>query len=248
MTEIESVLVDREVDALVGMALAYAADGQLELATEIAEKVERLAPWSPRYLQLQVYLDEEGARKRADDLVARAREHRAARPPPKARRRCARRSRSCPGHAPAARLVEELAGGAAAVASRRSAPRPSREAPVKRTARPAERRRAAAAAAHGSTPAAAPRSCAETEPQPVSAARPAARPAAAPVAVASRGSTAPRCRPAERRGRSRSAPPRSSTSCKDEHEQARQLVERALALDPQNRRALELEKILRVLG
>jgi Tfp pilus assembly protein PilF len=34
----------------------------------------------------------------------------------------------------------------------------------------------------------------------------------------------------------------------DEHEQARQLVERALALDPQNRKALELEKILRVLG
>ena len=34
----------------------------------------------------------------------------------------------------------------------------------------------------------------------------------------------------------------------DEHEQARELVERALALDPQNRKALELEKILRVLG
>ena len=40
------------------------------LATGIAEKVERLAPWSPRYLQLQVYLDEEGARRRADGLVA----------------------------------------------------------------------------------------------------------------------------------------------------------------------------------
>jgi Tfp pilus assembly protein PilF len=34
----------------------------------------------------------------------------------------------------------------------------------------------------------------------------------------------------------------------DDHDRARKLVERALALDPQNRRALELEKILRVLG
>jgi hypothetical protein len=34
---------------------------------------------------------------------------------------------------------------------------------------------------------------------------------------------------------------------KDEHDQARQAVERALALDPGNRRARELQKILRVL-
>jgi hypothetical protein len=35
---------------------------------------------------------------------------------------------------------------------------------------------------------------------------------------------------------------------KDEHEDARRAVERALALDPANRRALEIQKILRVLG
>ena len=34
---------------------------------------------------------------------------------------------------------------------------------------------------------------------------------------------------------------------KDEHDQARQAVEKALALDPGNRRARELQKILRVL-
>ena len=66
VSEIESVLVDREVEGLVGMALAYAADGEFALAMGIAEKVERLAPWSPRYLRLQVYLDEEGARRKAD--------------------------------------------------------------------------------------------------------------------------------------------------------------------------------------
>jgi lipopolysaccharide biosynthesis regulator YciM len=35
---------------------------------------------------------------------------------------------------------------------------------------------------------------------------------------------------------------------KDDHDRARKTVERALALDPTNRRALELQKILRVLG
>ena len=35
---------------------------------------------------------------------------------------------------------------------------------------------------------------------------------------------------------------------KDEHDEARKAVERALALDPANRRALEIQKILRVLG
>jgi hypothetical protein len=35
---------------------------------------------------------------------------------------------------------------------------------------------------------------------------------------------------------------------KDEHDEARRAVERALALDPANRRAQELQKILRVLG
>ena len=34
----------------------------------------------------------------------------------------------------------------------------------------------------------------------------------------------------------------------DDHAKARLLVERALALDPRNKKALELEKILRVLG
>jgi hypothetical protein len=34
----------------------------------------------------------------------------------------------------------------------------------------------------------------------------------------------------------------------DQHAEARAAVERALALDPQNRRARELDKILRVLG
>ena len=108
MSEIESVLLDREVDGLVGMALSYAADGEFTLATGIAEKVERLAPWSPRYLQLQVYLDEEGARRQADGLVATAREHLAAGRGWEARAAVQDALAAMPGHALAHKLIEEL--------------------------------------------------------------------------------------------------------------------------------------------
>jgi tetratricopeptide (TPR) repeat protein len=75
-SEVESVILTREADELVGQALTLAADGDIEKATRLAEKVERLAPWSPRYLELQVYLDEESARREADKLVVEARTHR----------------------------------------------------------------------------------------------------------------------------------------------------------------------------
>jgi len=74
-SEIETALQEHEAEQLCGMALAYAADGDLELATKIAERIERLTPWSPRYLQLQVYLDEESARRNAESFLAAARGH-----------------------------------------------------------------------------------------------------------------------------------------------------------------------------
>jgi serine/threonine-protein kinase len=225
MTEIESVLVDREVDALVGMALAYAADGQLKLATEIAEKVERLAPWSPRYLQLQVYLDEEGACKRADDLVARAREYAGAGRIVEAQAAVREALVFLTGHAPAARLSQELAEAAALLAA------PAPEAPASAPPEP----EAASAEASSDSP--------HEPPQPVSAE---AGQAPAPAGVA----TAVAAPAADPRGAEAVALSAAALRhfLQDEHEQARQLVERALALDPQNRKALELEKILRVLG
>jgi tetratricopeptide (TPR) repeat protein len=60
--EIEAEGREKEAEQLCAIALAYAADGEMDKAAEIAEKIERLSPWSPRYLQLQVYLDEESAR------------------------------------------------------------------------------------------------------------------------------------------------------------------------------------------
>jgi len=233
MTEIESVLVDREVDALVGMALAYAADGQLKLATEIAEKVERLAPWSPRYLQLQVYLDEEGARKRADDLVARAREYAGAGRIVEGQAAVREALLFMPGHAPAGRLSQELAEAAALLAVQAPAP----EAPA--SALPPPEPEAASPEAPSEEPLAA--VPLPEEPAEVEAGQ---APAAVYVAAAV---DAPAADP-----RSAEAVALSAAALRhflqDEHEQARQLVERALALDPQNRKALELEKILRVLG
>ena len=195
-SEIESVLLDREVDGLVGMALSYAADGEFTLATGIAEKVERLAPWSPRYLQLQVYLDEEGARRRADGLVAAARDHLAAGRAHEARAAVTDALNAMPTHFAAVKLMEEL-----------PAPAPQPE----------------------------PKPAPKPEPEPPT-------PPPAPEPSPERAPPDPRV--AEAVSLSAAA---LRHFVKDEHEQARHAVEKALALDPGNRRARELQKILRAL-
>jgi len=218
MSEIESVLLEREIDALVGMALAYAADGQLELATGIAEKVERLAPWSARYLQLQVYLDEEGARHQANVLVAGAREHLEAGRVDEARAKALEATQVMPSHSQASRLARELAERP--VATHQPAPLPASPTP----APPAP---AAVTAAEAPVePAPAPPDPTPAEPAPAAAKvlDPRIAEAVALSAAALRH------------------------FLKDDHARAREVVERALALDPANRRALELQKILRVLG
>jgi tetratricopeptide (TPR) repeat protein/predicted Ser/Thr protein kinase len=73
--QIEMAIRDREVENLCGLALAYAADGDTELAQKIAGRIEHLAPTNKRFLQLRKYLDEELARRRAETLTSSAREH-----------------------------------------------------------------------------------------------------------------------------------------------------------------------------
>jgi tetratricopeptide (TPR) repeat protein len=107
-SEIEAVIQDREVEKLVGVALSYAADGEMELAARIAEQVESVAPWSPRYLQLQVYLDEETARARADDLAASARESLSRGDPAEARAAAEQALAALPGHASSQKILDEL--------------------------------------------------------------------------------------------------------------------------------------------
>jgi len=73
--EIEEEIRDKETEQLSGLALGYAADGDLDLAGKIASRLERLAPGSARHRQLLSYLDEERTRRAAVALLAAAREH-----------------------------------------------------------------------------------------------------------------------------------------------------------------------------
>jgi tetratricopeptide (TPR) repeat protein/predicted Ser/Thr protein kinase len=74
-SEIEIAIHDREVEQLCSLALAYAADGDTDLALKIAARIERLSPRSPRYLKLKSFLDDEQKKREAEALVATAREH-----------------------------------------------------------------------------------------------------------------------------------------------------------------------------
>ncbi len=73
--EVEAAIRDQEVEQIAAMALAYAADGELDLAVKIADKVERLSPGSPRQRELKAYLAEERARRTAEVLIATAQDH-----------------------------------------------------------------------------------------------------------------------------------------------------------------------------
>jgi tetratricopeptide (TPR) repeat protein len=226
--EVGSVVRDREVDELVGAALAHAADGEIDDATRLAEKVERLAPWSPRYLQLQVYLDEERARLQADRLVATGREHLANGRREEARAAASEALAAMPDHPPAVKLLAQALSGsegtdaigiAASVAG--TAPRPVEDAepaPAAETSAPAPR-----------WP---PREVLSFDPEP---------------------------EPEDEEGSEDALDPRRTQAAlhaaaalrhflDDEHASARQAVERALALDPENARALELRKALGVPG
>jgi tetratricopeptide (TPR) repeat protein len=231
--EIEAVVRDREVEQLVGLALSYAADGDTELATKIAEKVERVAPWSPRYLQLQVYLDEVAARQTVDRLVATARQALNYDRTEEARSAAEEALALLPGHPAAQRILDELA----------APPGP----PVLRARDPALEETDPAFEDDSGDPEP---SEAETDPldaqprafggdQPV--ALPGLDDLGVPVAVPA--SVLPDARQVE-----------SLTSAAlrhfvgNDHGKARQAVEKALALDPGNRRALELQKILGALG
>jgi len=73
--EVEAAIREQEVEQIAAMALAYAADGELDLAVKIAEKVQRLSPGSPRHRELKAYLAEERSRRTAEVLIATAQDH-----------------------------------------------------------------------------------------------------------------------------------------------------------------------------
>jgi tetratricopeptide (TPR) repeat protein len=205
VAEIESAQREREVDELVGLALSHAADGEIAVATQIAEKVERLAPWSPRYLQLQVYLDDEKARRAADRLVAEGRDHLRGGRDAEARASARQALTAMPGHPNAQKLLAEAK-------RTRGSRRPRREV-----------------------------LSFDPEPEPET-------PPSTGEAPGVPGPVAP-----EGAGDKKLAQAAFYAAAalrhflRDERRSARQAVDRALALDPGNARALELRKILSAL-
>jgi len=73
--EIESEIREREAEQIAALALGYAADGELELASKITARLQSLVPDSARHRELKTYLEEEAARRTADALIATAQEH-----------------------------------------------------------------------------------------------------------------------------------------------------------------------------
>ena len=181
--EIEAEEREIEAEQLCAIALAYAADGEVAQAAEIAETIEKLSPWSPRYLQLQ-----ESARRNADSLAARGAEQLGA------------------GNLDAALASAEEA--LTAFPSHPGALEVRQKADALRNDRP---------------------SVASPSPEPDQVPEPA--------------------RPAPRRGEVESLTSAALDHfLHNDHRRARRAVEKALALDPRNRRAQELLKLLGVLG
>ena len=73
--EIEASIHERQVEELAEQARSYAASGDVELAQKIASRIQKLAPQSPRYLELKERLDFQAGRQRVMDLTRQAQEH-----------------------------------------------------------------------------------------------------------------------------------------------------------------------------
>ena len=220
--QVEGAVQDRQVEQLCETALAYAADGDMELSGKIMGKVERLAPESPRYRQLKTYLAEESARRAAQDLTAKAQDHLAFGNLEEARDAAEQALAAQPSNT----VAREIRDRAADVLARR-----------KGGATPA--------------PAAATATPPPTAPPPVNAvSQPAASPAApAPVPPSDPG-TSPRTGTPE--GRRSEVEALTSAALnhflQNNHAKARKAIDKALAIDPGNKKAREMLRILGALG
>jgi tetratricopeptide (TPR) repeat protein/predicted Ser/Thr protein kinase len=211
VAEVEQAIRDKEVEQLLAMALGYAADGDLDLATKIARRVARLAPDSPRYRELAAYLDEETARGAVLALLATAQEHIALGNLEEARAAAEEVLAAQPDHA----LAREIRDRSADVIQRRE-----------RSALPVS----------------------DPPPIPAAATPPAESPAPprdGPADQAEATRAADAARKAEAASLTTAA---LNHFLQNDHARARRTVERALALDRDNRRAQQLLDVLGVLG
>ncbi len=131
--EIQSSIHDREIEQLCGTSLGYAAEGEFELARRIAERIEKLAPRSPRYLKLRGYLDEESARRKADALTGTAQEHLALGNLAEARAAAEEAMEALPAHALAREIRDRVAAILAVQERHQAEPGPAVEAPADQT-------------------------------------------------------------------------------------------------------------------
>ena len=255
LREVEEAIRVQEVEQLSGMALGYAADGDLDLALKIASKVQRLAPESARYRDLAAYLDEEVARRAVAALVTTAQEHIVLGNLEEARAAAEEVLAAQPDHA----IAREIRDRAATVIAQRDRqlppaidrPRRTRTAPTVASARGLTADREPHAASGG--PAADPEAVRLLEEarrllkarDPVKAVplleqASTSRPTMAPSGGCSRSRAWTRAGPKP----PPTPPPPSITSCRTITRRARKAVEKALSLDPENRRARELRQVL----
>ena len=220
--QIEGTIQDRQVEQFCETALAYAADGDMELAGKILGKVEKLAPESPRHRQLKTYLAEESSRRAAKALTAKAQDALAFGKLEEARAAAEEALKAEPSNA----VAREIRDRAADVLARRKGPTPAPAAPGA----------PAPAAAAAQAPSADPAAATATPP-------PASGPPSDP------GSPARTSTPEGRRSEVEALTSAALNHfLQNNHGKARKAVDKALAIDPGNKRALEMLRILGSIG
>jgi serine/threonine-protein kinase len=231
--QIEAAIQDRQVEQLSETALAYAADGDMELAGKILGKVEKLAPESPRHRQLKTYLAEESSRREAKALTATAQEHLAFGNLEEARAAADEALKAEPSNTVAREIRDRAAD---VLARRKGGPQPAQ-------APPAAAAPAVAAEAPGAGSAAA---TATPPPAGTASAVP-----AAPVSVPPSDPGTP-ARTSSPEGRRSEVEALTSAALnhflQNNHAKARKAIDKALAIDPGNKKAREMLRILGALG
>jgi len=250
--QIEGAIQDRQVEQLAETALAYAADGDMELAGKILGKVEKLAPESPGHRKLKTYLAEETSRRAAKALTATAQDHLAFGNLEAARASAEEALQADPANA----IAREIRDRAADILARRKGPTPAPAPPAAAApaAAPAQAPRAGAAAATATPPpltapsaAHAPAVPAPAQAGPKASADPAAPPVAVPPSdpgTAARTST-PEGRRSEVEALTSAA---LNHFLQNNHAKARKAIDKALAIDPGNKKAREMLRILGAIG
>jgi tetratricopeptide (TPR) repeat protein len=127
--EIQAEIQEREVEQLVATAVAYADDGDAELAGKILAKIERLAPESPQLADLRKRLGVDRSRSAAEHHTSAARELLVEGKLEEARAAAEAALELDPGHAQARQIRDQTARILESRQEERSGPSPTHEVP-----------------------------------------------------------------------------------------------------------------------